>query len=128
MKRLKALSVLWIIISSLTFCQQTEKDVQHVFVGRFISYECGDYCHIIFDTQSKNAPEFGLGKDELGEFNLSVENEFGEIEANKEYIGKTFKVTWAYVETSTYAGEGSTEVIERLVPTIIKLELASETK
>lgn len=128
MKKIALLTFLFGLSYSITFCQKVEENVKNVFTGRFSSYECGDYCHIIFDTQDKNTPEFGLGEDELGEYNLSVENEFGEIEANKEYLGKTFRVTWAYVKTKTFAGEGSTEVIERLVPTILMLELVTETK
>jgi hypothetical protein len=81
--------------------------------------EFGDYFHITFETSDGKLLDFGDGDNELGTlelYNVDFEN-------NQELLGKQFKITWAWKESSFNCCEGAMESVTAQVPSITSIEL-----
>lgn len=102
------------------FTSKNLNDNEQTFTGIFDGTEQGDYFYIHF-KEDRNGKEYSFDFGEGGE-----DNNFGEYNLVKEeskYKGKTFEVTWKVKSRSTYAGEGSMDIVKREVPIIVNLKL-----
>lgn len=102
------------------FTSKNLNDNEQHFTGIYDGTEQGDHFHIYFIRQindEKNWMDFGEGY---------LDNNFSKydlIEDEEKYKGKKFEITWKVILKSTYAGEGSTELVEREAPVILNLKL-----
>jgi hypothetical protein len=92
--------------------------VPNPLVATYQGAEFGDYLHVMFEDGKGRTYDFGNGQNSLGGIALYDADYLG----NPEYIGKEFRIEWAWKKSSFYCCEGEMNTVEAPVPSITRVE------
>lgn len=101
--------------------QKEWKRVPNPITARYEGNDFGDYHHILFKDAKGITYDFGQANNSYGSYQLHAAS--GQYADNPKFLGKRFKVYWAWKLADFLCCEGEYNQAKGYLPTIIKLEL-----
>lgn len=101
--------------------QKEWKRVPNPLTAIYEGNDFGDYHHILFKDANGITYDFGQAKNSYGSYQLHAPS--GQYDDNPKFLGKRFKVYWAWKLADFLCCDGEYNQAKGYLPTIIKLEL-----
>ncbi|WP_196889333.1 hypothetical protein [Aureivirga sp. CE67] len=99
------------------------KDIPLTLYVTFKNVELADYLQINFVDENGKEFDFGFGNNNFGDLKLYDK---GTLAANKDLIGKEFKINWGLKRSEFSCCSGEYKKVEAFMPSIYKIELLED--
>jgi len=107
------------LVRYIKYLEDTWKNAQNPLIVTYTGSFIGDYFHFQFEDASHNTYDFADGLNDLGEFSFFDDDYNG----NPDFIGKKFKITWAWRLNKFQCCDGDYNIVEAKIPSITTIEL-----